>query len=52
MAPFLGCVLVLWKIIPFAIMQSLWKERNARVFRGSLLSKEDVLSLLFLHVAK
>lgn len=43
MAPFSRCGLVLWKIISFAIFWSLSKGRNARVFRGSSMPKEDVL---------
>ena len=44
MASFLVRGLVLWRIIPLAILWFVWNERNARVFRGSLVPKEDVLS--------
>lgn len=33
---FHGCGLFLWRIIPFAIIWS--RERNERIFRGSLFS--------------
>lgn len=44
MASFLVHGLVLWRITPSAILWFVWKERNASVFRGSLVPKEDVLS--------
>lgn len=38
--------------IPFTILWSVWKERNNRVFRGSSTTKEDVLSLVYMRIAK
>lgn len=45
------CDMVLWRLDPFAIMWSMWKERNVRVLRGSLLPTE-VLSLVYVHTSK
>lgn len=30
-----GCRLIIWTIIPLAILRSIWQERNERIFRGS-----------------
>lgn len=50
--PFFRLRLVLWRLIPFAIFWSFWKERNARVFNGSSMPKEDILSLVLMCIAK
>lgn len=34
MSPFFGYGAVIWKLIPFAILWSIWNERNDSVFRG------------------
>lgn len=39
-APFFGSGRVMWTLIPFAILWSVWQKRNARVFKRV---KEDVV---------
>ncbi|XXG74166.1 hypothetical protein AAC387_Pa07g2955 [Persea americana] len=39
-------------MIPFAILWSVWKERNNRIFRGSLLPVEELEQLVLLQIAK
>lgn len=47
MAPFHDCDLVLQKLIPYAILCSIWKERNETVFRSLVLSGHDVLAVVY-----
>lgn len=49
---FFGSSLILWRLIPFAIFWSVWKERNNRIFRGSLLTVEDLSQIVVVQVAK
>lgn len=51
MSRFFGCGAVLWEIIPYVILWSIWKERNDRVFRGSSMPVEDVVQLLLQQIA-
>ena len=49
---FYGCGLVLWRLIPFAILWSVWKEKNDRVFKRSSSSVEDLTLLVVSRIAK
>eukprot|EP00268_Persea_americana_P063135 TRINITY_DN8154_c0_g1_i2.p1 TRINITY_DN8154_c0_g1~~TRINITY_DN8154_c0_g1_i2.p1 ORF type:complete len:183 (+),score=16.69 TRINITY_DN8154_c0_g1_i2:641-1189(+) len=49
---FFGSGLILWRIIPFAILWFVWKERNNRIFRGSLLPVEELEQLVRVQIAK
>lgn len=40
---------MLWRLIPFAILWSMWQERNARIFKQT---KEDVDQLVLVSIAK
>lgn len=52
MSPFFGCGVVLWKLIPYVSLWSVWKERNDRVFRSSSMPMEDLVHLVLLRMAK
>lgn len=39
--------LVLWMISPFAILWSIWKRKNDRIFRALSLSVEEMEHLVF-----
>lgn len=45
------CSLILWRTFPFALLWSIWKERNNRIFKGAS-SMQDLISMVFLRVAK
>ena len=49
---FLGNGLILWWLIPFAILWSVWKERKNRIFKGSLLYVDDLSQLVVIQIAK
>lgn len=44
--------LLLWRIVPFAILWPVWKEWNNKIFRDESMSKEDLLSMITLRIAK
>lgn len=44
--------LALWMISPFAILWSIWKRKNDRIFRALSLSVEEMEHLVFLRIAK
>lgn len=46
-----GCGL-LWRIIPFSILWSIWKERNERIFGGKVSSWEGLITFVSLRVVK
>lgn len=43
--------LVLWRIVPFAIILTMWKERNEKIFRESL-SLKPLHSMTAIQIAK
>eukprot|EP00268_Persea_americana_P020120 TRINITY_DN20367_c1_g2_i4.p1 TRINITY_DN20367_c1_g2~~TRINITY_DN20367_c1_g2_i4.p1 ORF type:complete len:133 (-),score=8.04 TRINITY_DN20367_c1_g2_i4:211-609(-) len=43
-SPLVGCGLILWKIITFSLLWSIWKERNEGIFSRKESSWEDILS--------
>lgn len=43
---------MLWYLIPFVILWSVWQERNSRIFRRISATKEDVAQLILLCIAK
>lgn len=49
---FVGCGCVLWWLIPFAILWSIWKERNSRIFLGSSFSVANLISTVAIRIAK
>lgn len=51
MPPFY-CGAILWTHIPFAIMHSIWKERNDGIFRGLRLDFDDTCSVVIYRLAK
>ena len=50
MGPFRGYGLVLWGLIPFAILYSIWKERNYRIFKRLGASLDDLLDVVCLRI--
>ena len=49
---FVGCSRAFWRITPFAILWSIWKERNNRIFRGLSLTSAELISKITLAIAK
>ena len=47
-----GCGRIMWKIIPFSNLRSIWKERNDTVFKRKELTLENLISTAGLRVAK
>lgn len=43
---FFGSGRMLWRLIPFAILWSMWQERNVRIFKQT---KEDVDQLVLVR---
>ena len=50
--PFRGCGLLHWRLIPFAILWEVWKERNKGMFTNSTSSLEDFVSQIIFSIAK
>ena len=50
--PFKGVGLILWRLIPFSILWSIWKERNNRIFNGKSKDREDIVFMIVLKIAK
>lgn len=50
-SPLVGCELILWKIIPFSILWSIWKEMNEGIFSRKESSWEDILSKVSMRIA-
>lgn len=44
--PLVGHMLVMWRLIPFSILWSVWLKRNARIFKQHLMCREDVAHLV------
>ena len=49
---FVGCGQILWSMILFSFLWSIWKERNDRIFRGYSLSTIDLISKITFRIAK
>lgn len=47
-----GCTRILWRVSPFAILWSIWKEMNDRIIRGSSSSSIDLIPRVALRIAK
>ena len=45
----LGCGDIIWRLVPFIVLWSIWNER---IFRGVSCSLDDLLSYLILWIAK
>lgn len=52
MGPFHGHGLYMWRCIPFAILWSIWKERNERIFRAKSTSINALIEVVVLRVVK
>lgn len=44
--------LLIWKVASLAILWSIWKERNERIFRSMSYSLEELLHAMLLRLAK
>lgn len=49
---FLWCRVTLWRLIPYAVLRSVWLERNARIFKQASMSREEVAELVLAHITK
>ena len=52
LGPFTGCGLLMSKCSSFAIIWSIWKERNDRIFKASQTAVEDIVPLVTLRLSK
>lgn len=43
---------MLWRIAPFAILWSIWKERNDKIFREAATATANLTSMVFSGIAK
>eukprot|EP00268_Persea_americana_P005513 TRINITY_DN11855_c2_g1_i2.p1 TRINITY_DN11855_c2_g1~~TRINITY_DN11855_c2_g1_i2.p1 ORF type:complete len:137 (+),score=14.92 TRINITY_DN11855_c2_g1_i2:111-521(+) len=50
--PFSKCGLILWRIIPFFMLWSIWKEGNERIFSRKESSWEGSLTAVLLRIAE
>lgn len=50
--PFLRCGRSLWRVVPFGISWSIWKERNNRIFRVTSSILVDMISRVTFRIAK
>lgn len=39
---------IIWRLVPFAVLWSIWKERNDRIFRGVSSSLDELMSYVIL----
>lgn len=52
MLTFIVCGAVLWMLVLFTILWSLWKERNDKIFRRVSSSVDDLLHVVTLRMEK
>eukprot|EP00268_Persea_americana_P068029 TRINITY_DN9427_c0_g3_i1.p1 TRINITY_DN9427_c0_g3~~TRINITY_DN9427_c0_g3_i1.p1 ORF type:complete len:256 (+),score=22.30 TRINITY_DN9427_c0_g3_i1:1157-1924(+) len=48
---FVGCVHSLWRMLLSAILWSIWKERNNRIFKGTFSSLSNLVDLITMRIA-
>ena len=48
---FVGCGRSLWRLIPFAMLWCIWKDRNDRVFRNVSSTSEELVASISLMIA-
>ena len=51
MGPFSGCGLLMSKCSSFAIIWSIWKEKNDRIFKGFQATVEGIVPLVTLYLS-
>ena len=47
-----GCGLLIWRLIPYSVLWSIWKERNGRIFSGRESSVGTIIQAMVLRIAK